>query len=387
MGLFGRKKKENSINPEEFRWLTVEEALSLSKGEKPVNEETVIQILDGIMDQNRNIDRLSSETKFEYEEVIKNLADMQRLYNMSERELSAVTDTARMIVNLEEQRNAYQEKEKKLSGERFRAMEMYEEDIPKQLKIMEERERYLMVINNDIRQIEGEKGSLRYEKEQAVAKRKFLTKFSYISVVAVITIFILFFVLGEFTKKNMTISFLVTGVIASAYAAFFAINMKNVSATVRKCDILMNRAIELNNKIKIKLVNTTNALDYSYEKYHCNSHQELAYNWQQYVKEKEEESRYRKNSQLLAASQNSLVELLERSGFEIPDIWAHQAETLLNKGELADLKDVLESRRRKLRAQLDYTMKQKDNLASEMETLYAKYPQYSKLIDRYMDRH
>lgn len=383
MGLFRKKKKENSINPEEFRWLTVEEALSLSRGEKPVNEDTVVQILEEIVEQSKNNERLGSDTKFEYEEVIRHIADIQRLEGLSERDFATVTDNARLIVNLENQRAAYQQNERKLSPEHYRVMEMYEEEIPKQLRVMEEREKYLMLINNDMRQIEGEKGSIKYEKELASSKRKFLTKFTYIAIVAVITLFILFFVLADYTGKDMTLCFLVTGALACAYAAYYVITVKKCSEISKRSDIMLNRAVEIGNKVKIKLVNTTNALDYSYEKFHCNSHQELAYFWQQYVKEKEEEQHYRKNSQLLVATQNSLIEILEGFGFEIPDIWAHQAETLINRGDMADLKDVLDTRRRKLRAQLDYTMKQKKNLAAEIENLYSKYPQYDRLISRY----
>ncbi len=385
MGLFKRKKKQPEVDREEYKWLTVDEALALSRGEKVINENTIIRMTDDLIEQKRNVERLYSETRFEYEAVIKHLADLQRLGSLSERERSNVMDTARTIVNLEIQRESYQKGERKISSERYHAMEMYADEIPGQLRTMEERERYLMLVNNDMRQLEGEKGSIKYEKEQAAAKKVFLTKFTYAAIIIVLTLFIVFFVLADRTGKSMTICFLVTGAIASIYAAYYAITIKKCSDEMRKSDLMLNRAVELSNKVKIKYVNTTNALDYSYEKYKCNSHQELAYIWEQYVLEKEEEKKYLKNSQLLTAYQDSLQEQLEGYGFELPDVWIHQAETLLNSGELADLKDVLESRRRKLKAQLDYSVRQKENIMSELGSMKAKYPKYDGLLQRIID--
>lgn len=385
MGLFSRRKKQNTIDREEYKYLTVDEALALSRGEKVVTEKSVLRMADELLDQKKNTEKLYSETRFEYEAVLKHLADLQRFSGLSDRERASVTDTARTIVNLETQRASYQQGERSISNERYHVMEMYEEDIPAQLKLMEERERYLMLVNNDIRQIEGEKGSIRYDKEQNVAKKKFLTKFTYFAIFLVLTLFIVFFLLASQTGKSMTICFLVTGAIASIYAAYFAVSMNKCSVEIRKSDLMLNRAVELGNKVKIKYVNTTNALDYTYEKYKCNSHQELAYIWQQYVHEKEEEKKYKKNSQLLNAYQNTLIELLERYGFEMPDVWTHQAETLLDRKELADLKDVLDGRRRKLKAQLDYTTRQRENILGELSGMRTKYPAYGDTLQRILD--
>ena len=69
---------------------------------------------------------------------------------------------------------------------------------------------------------------------------------------------------------------------------------------------MLNRANVLLNKVKIKFVNTTNALDYSYEKYGVNSSLEMRHIWEKYSYEKEKERRYRKNSQLLAGYEDNL---------------------------------------------------------------------------------
>ncbi|MCQ2495442.1 MAG: hypothetical protein MJ131_02495 [Lachnospiraceae bacterium] len=385
MGLFGKKKKKNQVREEAYRWLTVDEALALSKGESVVNEDMIIRLTDEILDQKKNTDRLRDETKQEYESILKHLSDMQRLDNLSDHEKREIMDTARTITNLENQRTAFLEGERKISGERYHAMDLYADEIPEQLRAMEERERYIMLVSNDLRQLEGERGSIKYERELAENKRKFLTKFSYFAIVAVITVFILFFVLAEYTGKNLTICFLITGALACIYAAYYMVAMKKCSMVMRKCDLMLNRAVGLINKVKIKYVNTQNALDYSYEKYKCNSHQELAYIWAQYVKEKEEEQRFKKSSQLLKSYHEMLVELLERNGFDLPDAWTHQAETLLDRRALSELRDLLESRRRKLKAQLEHTLKQHDNAVAELEGLCTKYPRYERLIRRIIE--
>ena len=142
----------------------------------------------------------------------------------------------------------------------------------------------------------------------------------------------------------------------------------------------MNRAVELLNKVKIKYVNTVNTLDYTYEKYMCNSHQELAYNWQGYLKEKEGEKKYKKNTGLLAASQDGLAEVLTKAGFALPQMWVHQVEYLTDRHALHELKSVLLERHRKLKIQLEFNSKQKNGMMSDLKSFVKKHPEYSELL-------
>lgn len=381
MGLF-RKKKKNEEKVTDYKWLTVDEALKASMGEAAEDGNAIANMAKQMADLINNAESIQKEAKLEYTAVAKHLCDIERLTKLSDKSAARITDTARTIYNLENQRAGYQQGARRITGERYNTMELYADVIPDQIKSMQAKENYLMLVQNDMRQLEGEKGSIKYEKECAVNKRQFLTKFTYVCIAVVIVLFIMFFVLSDKLGIDFRIPFLITGAIVCGYAAYFYVTMASCSTTIKRCDALNNRAVELLNKVKIKYVNTQNSLDYVYEKYKCNSHQELAYIWQNYVLEKEDEERYKKNSQLLSTYQTMLVEELREIGFEIPDIWAHQAEVLFDKHAMFEMKHVLDERHRKLSAQLDFSRKQIAGLDNDIVTMCKKFPEQESLIRR-----
>ena len=378
MGLFGRKKKKKTDRPD-YQWLTVDEALSLGDGERKRDRDPEL-FLDKIQAQLKNAERIQNETGHEFEEIEKHLSDIQRLETLPKELSTKIKDLSLNLLSYEKKRRDYQEGSRIISEERYRTMDMYREEIPDKLKIMEEQEHYLILVQNDMRQLEGEKGAIKFEKEEAIKKRKFLIKFTQIAVAALITICVLFFVISSYTGKSMLLPFMVLGALVCIYAAYFVVSMKECDYIIKKNDVYMNRAIELLNKVKIKYVNTVNALDYTYEKYKCNSHQELAYIWQGYLKEKEEENKYKKNTGLLAACQDSLFDTLKDAGFAIPSAWVHQAEFLTDKHDLRELKAVLNERHKKLKAQLDFNAKQKEGMISDLKIFMQKHPEFSGLM-------
>ncbi len=383
MGLFRKKKKQQEENDfSEFKWMTVDEALRVSRGEAPVDGNRIADMAKELADQLNSAQRIYADAKMEYSAVAKHLCDIERLETMNEKTRARINDTARTIYNLENSRTDYQQGARTVTGEKYNACELYHKDIPEQLRVMEERENYLMLVKNDMRQLEGEKGSIAFEKQCAENKKKFLLRFSYVCIGIVIILFIVLFGLHEKIRLDIKLPMLITGALVAGYAAYYMVTTTACTKTSKKCDVLLNRAIELLNKTKIKYVNTANALDYTYEKYKCNSHQELQYTWNNYVKEKEAEARYRKNTQLLAGYQDDLVSQLKNAGFEIPEIWVHQSELLLDREGLREMATALKERHRKLKAQLSFSQKQLSGINSDVEILCSKYPAEEALVKR-----
>ncbi|MBR4344660.1 MAG: hypothetical protein IKP88_18485 [Lachnospiraceae bacterium] len=378
MGLFGRKKKKDKNTG--YEWMTVDEALAVKEGRSRKTDKDPESFLDSIQEQLKNSERISNETGHEYEEVEKHISDIE-LYESLPKQLSAkINELAENLIAYEKMREDYQNGTRHISIEKYKVMDMYRDEIPDKLKTMEEQEAYLNLVKDDMRQLEGEKGVISYEKKEAVKKKKFLIKFTELTVVALVAVSILLLVLSNYTGKSMLLPFLIMAALASIYAAYFVVTMKECDSIVAMNDRLMNRAVELLNKVKIKYVNTVNALDYTYEKYMCNSHQELAYIWQGYLKEKEEENRYKKNTGLLSACQDSLSEVLDDAGFKLPQMWIHQAEFFTDRHSLHELKAVLLERHRKLKIQLDFNEKQKSGMVSDIKAFVKKHPEYSEIL-------
>jgi len=378
VGLFGRKKKKEEKT--EYEWMTVDEALSMKEGKTSRREKDSDRFLDDIQEQLKNAERIRLETGREFEEVEKHIGDIERFEGLPKQVAAKISDLAANVISYEQMREDYQNGTRIIPLDKYRIMDMYSDEIPDKLKEMEEEEAYLLLIKNDMRQLEGEKGSIKYAKEEAEKKKKFLIKFTEVSVVALIAVSILFIIISRNTQKSMLLPFLVMGALACVYAAYFVVTMRDCDNTVARSDRLMNRAVELLNKVKIKYVNTVNTLDYTYEKYMCNSHQELAFNWQGYLKEKEEEKKYKKNTGLLAASQDGLAEVLTKAGFALPQMWVHQVEYLTDRHALHELKTVLLERHRKLKIQLEFNSKQKSGMMSDLKSFVKKHPEYSELL-------
>ncbi len=387
MGLFSKKKKDRQ-EPQEniYQWMTVEEALEYSKATGEVSKESVGKLADELADQMKFLKAKQDQTKYEFDEVTKYLTDIKLMENMGESDKGLVTDAARMIIGLGDERVSYQNGQRRMSGEQYRTMEIYEKEIPNKIREMSSQEDYISLIRDDMRNLEGEKGSITYAKEQADEKKGFLVRLTYGVIFLVLLIFIVLIVLMDHTGKDFTIPFFLTGLAGAGYAAYFVYENNRCRTESRKSDYMLNRANVLLNKVKIKYVNTTNALDYAYEKYGVNSVAEMKHLWENYRYEKEEERRYRKNSQLLAGYEDNLEKLLNKLGFAKADAWVAQPEVLINRGERADFRDAISNRRNKLRAQLDFNLRQQDTTMNEIEALKNKYDRFRDDINTVLKR-
>ena len=376
MGLFGKKKKKK-VSESDYQWLTVDEALELSEGkDRDSSAPNPKAVAKDLKEQLQNAKKIEKDTSFEYDAISKHLSDMQRFEDLPEKKKTKIKDLSANLLSYEKQRLEYQHGNRLISDEKYRTMEMYSSEIPEKLKTMEEQEGYLMLVKNDMRQLEGEKGSINFEKDEAVKKKQFLIKFTKLCVVAILAVCILFVVLSVYTGKNMLLPIMVTVALSCVYAAYFVVTMRECDKTVRRDERLMKRCVELLNKVKIKYVNTTNTLEYTYEKYKCNSHQELRFIWEGYLKEKEEEKKYIKNSGLLAACRENLVDILTECGFELPEAWTYQAEVFYDGKTFRELRSVMTERHRKLKAQLDFNAKQKASIESDINSFSTKYKGY-----------
>ncbi len=122
---------------------------------------------------------------------------------------------------------------------------------------------------------------------------------------------------------------------------------------IKRSQANINRAITLLNKISFKYVNVTNAVDYACEKYHAKNSYELNYIWEQYMEELRERDKYQKTNDELEYFNDKLVMLLQQYRLYDAKVWIYQAQALLDKKEMVEVKHELIVRRQKLRATLE----------------------------------
>lgn len=322
------------------------------------------------------------EIRKEYEVVTAYLADIQRIDMLPKSEQGKLKDCARVLLNLDAERRKTQRIPAKITVAQRNAMEPYEKTMPEEIRKLEDYERYQQIINSDLRQLEAEKAALEYEREDAL-DRSSLEQKLLIAVGAFCgSVALLLLVLQETLKKQVQLPFLfviAAGILAAG--SLFLLRHRHIYE-LRVAEKKMNRVIFLLNKVKIKYVNCTGVLEYSYEKFHVSNGKELHYNWQEYLRLKEEERKVRKTGELLDFYQSELVRLLKEHGVQDAGIWVYQCEAILEEKEMVEVRHRLNVRRQKLRQQIDYNNGQADKAKKAAQEFAKRYPEYEESVGR-----
>ena len=118
----------------------------------------------------------------------------------------------------------------------------------------------------------------------------------------------------------------------------------------------LNRAISLENKVKIKYVNMENAVDYAKEKYHVRNAGEFKEQWEYYLEAVKEREKYQRTNEDLDYFKGRLVRILSQYKLYDAQVWVTQAAALVDKKEMVEVKHGLVNRRQKLRARIEYNL-------------------------------
>jgi len=142
----------------------------------------------------------------------------------------------------------------------------------------------------------------------------------------------------------------------------------------------MNRLITLQNKIKIKYVNSANTIDFLYDKYAINSSGELKYRWEQYVAMRDEMNLQKKNIEILDMYEREIENYMKQLGVHDPEVWTYQASALVDPREMVELKHRLNTRRGKLRDSIDYNQGLIDEAMTKLRALIEEHPEKEDVI-------
>lgn len=354
----------------------------LKKSKKGLSREELEEMVTGACEQLVDLKQQIVLAQQEYEAVTSYLTDMQKIDRMEEKNRQELNDAARNIINLNRERNRFQNNEDRVDSERYWVLQRYEKEIPNELKQIQEQEQYRSLVESDLRQLEGERGVILYEKEQAEDKKQFLQKLAIAGISLVVLLFLTLLFVGSVTKTSMTLPLLMTTAMAMVVAAYIVVTANKCERTIKESEYRMNRVIQLVNKIKIKLVNCMGSLEYIYEKYQVESGQELIQLWERFVKTRDEERRYRKSTELLTHYQEQLVQALKREEVADTEIWLYQLDALLNEKEMVEVRHHLNTRRQKIRERLELNQKQEEQCVDELISLRDGQIAYRDVIER-----
>jgi hypothetical protein len=386
MGLFSffRNKKTLSSSDENFEQMSVDEALKKYATAREGTREEVLELAKINCEQIAEVKRQLEEAKAEYEAVSAYLADILRIDMIPEESRIKIEEAAEQIVQSELEQKKFKQENKTLSDLQFHNLAQFEEDIERELPKLSKEEEYQMLVKEDLRQLEGEKGVQRYEIVSAIEKKNFIKKLSVASLILILGIFMMLLMLDNMTEADLMLPFFMSGVMSILLIFYIVAEERRCMLRLRKAEKNLNRAIMLINKVKIKYINCTSCIDYAYEKYHVNSYAELNYQWKEYCKMKERMLRFEKSSEAGKHYQGLLIKELRKYEVEDAEVWCYQAVALLDKKEMVEVRHHLNVRRQKLRERVDFNVKQMDLAMNAMMSLRSRHPECEDAIHKVM---
>ncbi len=330
---------------------------SLSGGASENERKNATDFCEQLID----ITYYAEDMKREYQLVTSYLTDIQRLEELPESIKNDLVDTSRKIEMLDNNRQTYLKSENLLSMERYNKIASLEKSVPDTIRKLIDMEQQDTLLKNDMSYLEGEKEDLKFLHTEYAADISRTRRV----IAAILALFLvvagILLIVSVVTKKSVTIYCLGIGLFAMLSFVIAYVRYLGFKTDITENDAKLKRAVSLLNKVKVKFINNTNALDYIYEKYGINSSKELEYEWDLYNTMVRDSIKYTQANSDYRVYCDELVERLKKIGLVDPFVWVKQTMAIIDHREMVEITHGLNVRRQKIREKLASCEKIKTN--------------------------
>ena len=330
---------------------------SLSGGASENERKNAADFCEQLID----ITYYAEDMKREYQLVTSYLTDIQRLEELPESIKNDLVDTSTKIEMLDNNRQTYLKSENLLSMECYNKIASLEKSVPDTIRKLIDMEQQDTLLKNDMSYLEGEKEDLKFLHTEYAADISRTRGF----IVAILALFLvvagILLIVSVVTKKSVTIYCLGIGLLAMLCFVIAYVRYLGFKTDITENDAKLKRAVSLLNKVKVKFINNTNALDYIYEKYGVNSSKELEYEWDLYNTMVRDSIKYTQANSDYRIYCDELVERLKKIGLVDPFVWVKQTRAIIDHREMVEITHGLNVRRQKIREKLVSCEKIKTN--------------------------
>ena len=349
---------------------------TLNMNDKTQREQYVREYCDMMAVASKDVEA----QKIEYQQVTERLADLEEMDKLPMSDKSQVRIRAKKLISIEQEGNNYTRPAKKITEAQYREMERLAHDIPGILKKMKEDEEYQMKVRRDLNLLEGEKGAVAYQRKEERSKAKSAKNIAFVSLFAAVMAAALMFVMNQAMHVKVEMGFIIlAGAFAVALTAAFVM-YQNAQLGIANAARKLNKAISLQNTVKIKYVNITNVLDYNYAKYNVMNSYELSYIFEKYQEEKEAREHDSDYTERLEEARSELYQMLKHYHINDPSVWVYQPGVLVYDEEAKDIRKQLIVQRQRLKKGIDFEMYNLETAKKELESLVREYPKYANDI-------
>ncbi len=316
------------------------------------------------------------------------LKDMEEIEALPEEEAEELKNCAKKVELLQNSRDDYMGRKRRMSDDRYRQIERMLDEIEEGCAKIKEAEQYQELVKKDLSRLEGEKHAYLYRKNELISAIADTRGMAIISVTALGLCFALLLFLQFFMEMDTKAGYLITAGVAAFAITLIYVKHSEARRDLKRVELSINKIILLQNKVKIRYVNNTNLLDYLYLKYNVTSAEELENAWNLYFQEKEEREKCKRAELDLDYNQQELLRILRRYQVKDPAVWLHQTEAILDHKEMVEIRHGLIIRRQSLRRRMDYNKEVVAGGAQkEIKELVRRYPKYTKEIIQTVEKY
>lgn len=381
MGLFRRKKEKNKKNIDEILSKITEDGISPEElGDAKKVHQYILTNCKRMVTAAKELET----QKAEYRELTSYLKDIQIIEELPKKENTVLRETVTNIITMTQTEKDYANRKRKLTDSQYTQMQQDEKIITSAIRNLQENEKYQSTVKRDMQYLESEKTEWIYYRQELASEQKLLRRLSYIlfGVLLMLMAIVLVIQVGFAVDTTLIFMFLIFVGGAGGFGIF--VRMQNNTKEMKKAEVNMNHAITLLNKVKIKYVHSTNAVDYACEKYHVHNSYELNYLWEQYIETAREMEKYEHNSEDLEFFKGKLVRMLHKLNLYDSKIWLNQLNALIDKAEMEKIKQEMSGQRQRLRTRIEYNvdvvLEQKEEIEDLMKQTKQNMPEVNEIL-------
>lgn len=349
---------------------------TLNMNDKGQREQYVREYCDMMEIASRDVEA----QKIEYQMVTERLADLDEIDKLPMTDRSQVRLRAKKVIQVEEEESSYVRPSKKITEAQYRSMDRLRDEIPGVIKKLKENEEYQMTVRRDLNLLEGEKGAVAFQRKEERGKAKNAKTVALIAVFAAVMAGSLLFVVNQAMRVDVHLWAVVVVAIFAIVITASCVNYQNAQAGIAQTNRKLNKAISLQNTVKIKYVNVTNVLDYNYAKYGVMNSYELQYIWEKYLEEKQAREHDDDLTERLEEARSELYKLLKVYHINDPSVWVYQPGVLVSDSDEKDIRKSLVVQRQRLKKGIDFEMFNLEAAKKEVQSLVREYPKYAEEI-------
>ena len=160
-------REPDEMEYEETDWEGEEEEAeqSVDFDNKEVRETYVRNCLEKMADATKELENLT----FEYDMVTSYLKDMEEIEALPEEEAEELKNCAKKVELLQNSRDDYMGRKRRMSDDRYRQIERMLDEIEEGCAKIKEAEQYQELVKKDLSRLEGEKHAYLYRKNELIS--------------------------------------------------------------------------------------------------------------------------------------------------------------------------------------------------------------------------